>query len=85
MKNTFTIIILTYFLFTLNINRAFTQEAGSQEENILKVGVLVPLKGAQKKIGKVVLSSNQALIWDTLEGIGKNESIEGFGKLFKSN
>ena len=49
MKKTFTIIILTYFLFTLNINRAFTQEAASQEENILKVGVLVPLKGAQKK------------------------------------
>ncbi len=53
MKKTFTIIILTYFLFTLNINRALTQEAASQEENILKVGVLVPLKGAQKKIGKV--------------------------------
>jgi len=39
----------------------------------------------EKKLNKVVLSSNQALIWDTLEGIGKNESIEGFGKLFKSN
>ena len=32
-----------------------------------------------------ILSSNQALIWDTLERIGKNDSIEGFGKLFKSN
>jgi len=49
MKKTFTIIILTYFLFTLNINRALTQETKSQEENILKIGVLVPLKGAQKK------------------------------------
>ena len=39
----------------------------------------------EKKLNKIVLSSNQALIWDTLEEIGKNESIEGFGSLFKSN
>ena len=39
----------------------------------------------EKKLNKIVLSSNQALIWDTLDRIGKNESIEGFGKLFKSN
>ncbi len=39
----------------------------------------------EKKLNKIVLSSNQTLIWDTLERIGKNESIEGFGKLFKSN
>ena len=64
MKKTFTIIILTYFLFTLNINRAFTQEAASQEVNILKVGVLVPLKGAEKKIGKVVLNSVKLALQD---------------------
>ena len=64
MKKTFTIIILNYFLFTLNINRALTQEAASQEENILKVGVLVPLKGAQKKIGKVVLNSVKLALQD---------------------
>jgi len=32
----------------------------------------------------VVLSSNQVLIWDTLQSIGKKNSIEGFGKLFKN-
>ncbi len=37
----------------------------------------------EKKIGKFVLSSNQTLIWDTLEKIGKNKSIQGFGKLFQ--
>ena len=37
----------------------------------------------EKKIGKYVLSSNQTLIWDTLEKIGKNKSIKGFGKLFQ--
>ncbi len=39
----------------------------------------------EKKLEKIVLSSNQALIWDTLEKIGKNYSINGFGKLFSKN
>ena len=38
----------------------------------------------EKKLNKVVLSSNQVLIWDTLQSIGKKNSIEGFGKLFKN-
>ncbi len=38
----------------------------------------------EKKIGKVVLSSNQALIWDTLQKIGKNDPVNGFGKLFSN-
>ena len=38
----------------------------------------------EKKLNKVVLSSNQVLIWDTLQSIGKKSSIEGFGKLFKN-
>ena len=37
----------------------------------------------EKKLNKVVLSSNQVLIWDTLQSIGKKDSIEGFGKLCK--
>ena len=36
----------------------------------------------EKKLGKIVLSSNQALIWETLEKIGMNKSVAGFGKLF---
>tara|TARA_B100000686_G_scaffold341642_1_gene419353 strand:+ start:27 stop:773 length:747 start_codon:yes stop_codon:yes gene_type:complete len=47
--------------------------------------VLPIIEKLEKKLNKIVLSSNQALIWDTLERIGKNESIEGFGKLFNSN
>ena len=39
----------------------------------------------EKKLNKVVLSSNQVLIWDTLKSIGKNKSIRGFGKLFSEN
>ena len=38
----------------------------------------------EKKHGKMVLSSNQALIWETLEKIGMNKSVIGFGKLFSN-
>ena len=39
----------------------------------------------EKKLNKIVLSSNQALIWDTLEKNGKSDSVKGFGKLFSTN
>ena len=39
----------------------------------------------EKKLKKIVLSSNQVLIWDTLQNIGKTQSIRGFGKLFNPN
>ena len=39
----------------------------------------------EKKLGKIVLSSNQALIWDALEKIDNKDSIVGFGKLFSNN
>ena len=38
----------------------------------------------EKKLGKIVLSSNQALIWETLEKVGINKSVTGFGKLFSN-
>jgi maleate isomerase len=39
----------------------------------------------EKKLNKIVLCSNQVLIWNTLQCIGKNNSIQGFGKLFSEN
>ncbi len=39
----------------------------------------------EKKLNKFVLSSNQVLIWDTIRSIGYNSSINGYGKLFKTN
>ncbi len=39
----------------------------------------------EKKLNKIVLSSNQVLIWETLQNIKKTEPINGFGKLFLSN
>ena len=47
--------------------------------------VLEIIDKLEKKLNTVVLSSNQALIWDTLTKIKKNNSVEGFGKLFQAN
>jgi maleate isomerase len=38
----------------------------------------------EKKTNKIILSSNQTLIWDSLNQINYKEKIEGFGKLFNS-
>ena len=38
----------------------------------------------EEKLNKFVLSSNQTLIWDSLNAIGYKNNIEGFGKLFNS-
>ena len=47
--------------------------------------VLEIIDKLEKKLNTTVLSSNQALIWDTLVKIKKNNSVEGFGKLFQVN
>jgi maleate isomerase len=38
----------------------------------------------EEKLNKFVLSSNQTLIWDSLNVINYKEKIDGFGKLFNS-
>ena len=46
--------------------------------------VLSIISELEKKINKVVLSSNQTLIWDTLKEIRYNNNVEGFGELFNN-
>jgi len=46
--------------------------------------VLSIIDKLEKKLKKIVLSSNQTLIWDSLHEINYTEKIEGFGKLFNS-
>ena len=46
--------------------------------------VLSIIDKLEKKIKKIVLSSNQTLIWDSLSAINYKEKIDGFGKLFNS-
>ena len=44
--------------------------------------VLSIINELEKKLGKIVLSSNQTLIWDTFNQIGYKNKIEGYGELF---
>jgi maleate isomerase len=46
--------------------------------------VLSIINRLEDKLKKFVLSSNQTLIWDSLNAIGYKNNIEGFGKLFNS-
>ena len=46
--------------------------------------VLSIIKDLEKKLGKIVLSSNQTLIWDTLNQIDYKDKVEGYGELFNN-
>ncbi len=46
--------------------------------------VLSIIKDLEKKMGKVILSSNQTLIWDTLKQINFNNEVSGYGELFNN-
>ena len=46
--------------------------------------VLSVIKDLEKKTGKVVLSSNQTLIWDTLKQVNFKNEVEGYGELFNN-
>ena len=39
----------------------------------------------EKKLNKIVLSSNQTLIWEALNLIANKEKIKGYGKIFNTN
>ena len=46
--------------------------------------VLSLIKDIEKKIGKIILSSNQVLIWDTLKHINFKNKILDYGELFNN-
>jgi maleate isomerase len=46
--------------------------------------VLSIIKDLEKKMNKIVLSSNQTLIWDTLKQIDFKSKVEGYGELFNN-
>ena len=46
--------------------------------------VLQMIKDLEKKLGRIVLTSNQTLIWDTLNQVNYRNRIGGFGKLFNN-
>ena len=46
--------------------------------------VLSIIDEIEKKLGKVILSSNQTLIWDTLKQVNNQNKVDGYGVLFDS-
>ena len=47
--------------------------------------VLSIIDRLEKKLNKIILSSNQTLIWDALNLIGNKAPVVGFGKIFEIN
>ena len=72
------------FLYEVLINMDHT-DADAVFVSCTALPVLQIIQKLEKNLKKFVLSSNQVLIWDTLEKIGQNNSISGFGKLFNPN
>ena len=82
MKKLITILILTYLLFTINSNaenKNLNQES-LDDTKVLKVGVLLPLSGKFKDMGKSFLNSIQMALYDI-----SNENIKIYPKDSKAN
>ena len=77
MKKFLFLLILTYLFVTLNstANTENKSENLNKEVNILKIGVLVPLSGEFKWIGKSILNSIKLAVFDL-----KRENIKIFPK-----
>jgi len=46
--------------------------------------VLKILDHVETKIKKIVFSSNQTLIWDSIRSVGYRNSVNGYGQLFRN-
>jgi len=82
MKKLLTFSILTYLLFTINssaVNQSLN-ENNSENEKILKVGVLLPLSGEFQDIGESFLKAIQLALFDI-----SNEYIKIYPKDSKGN
>ena len=82
MKKLLTFSILTYLLFTINssaVNQSLN-ENNSENEKILKVGVLLPLSGKFQDIGESFLKAIQLALYDI-----SDENIKIFPKDSKGN
>ena len=61
-----------------------TSDADALFVSCTALPVLEIIEKVEKKIKKLVLSSNQTLIWDTLRSIGYKSPVEGYGKLLRN-
>jgi len=82
MKKILTFSILTYLLFLINSNATSenTIEDSYKNENVLKIGVLLPLSGKYENIGQSFLKAIQLALHDI-----SNENIIIYPKDSKAN
>ena len=82
MKKLFTLLILTYLLFTINSSAVGqnSSENNSENEKVLKIGVLLPLSGKFQDIGQSFLKAIQLALYDI-----SNENIKIYPKDSKGN
>ena len=82
MKNLIIFSILTYLLFTINSSAVTQNSTGTYEENenILKIGILLPLSGKFQNTGESFLKAIQLALFD----IG-NKNIKIYPKDSKAN
>jgi len=82
MKKLFIFLILTYLLFTINTSAANqnSNESISENQKVLKIGVLLPLSGEFQNIGESFLKAIQLALYDI-----SNENIKIYPKDSKAN
>ena len=82
MKKLLTFSILTYLLFTINSSAANqdSNKNNSENENVLKIGVLLPLSGEFQTIGQSFLKAIRLALRDI-----SNENIIIYPKDSKAN
>ena len=82
MKKLITFSILSYLLFTINTSAAnqSSNESLKKKENILKIGVLLPLSGKFQNIGESFLKSIQLALLEV-----ENKNIKIYPKDSKGN
>ena len=61
-----------------------TNEADALFVSCTALPALEIIDEVEKKINKLVFSSNQTLIWDTIRSVGYKNSIMGYGKLLRN-
>ena len=71
------------YLFEV-LSKIDLEDSGALFVSCTALPVLSIIDKLEEKLNKVVLSSNQTLIWDSLNEINYKEKIDGFGKLFNS-
>ena len=82
MKKLFIISILTYLLFTINseADNHSVDENNTENKNLLKIGVLLPLSGEFEALGQSFLKAIQLALYDISNG-----SIKIYPKDSKAN